>query len=128
MAARREPAKTPRASRTPRAPRAPARRRSVLQTTSGEPIPIVHLAAECWPWARTGGLGEAVASLATYQALAGLPTTVVMPLYRAVRRVVKQLEPVGEPFVVQLGPTCAPTSGHVVCAYRPRLQVASSAW
>lgn len=68
----------------------------------------MHLAAECWPYARTGGLGEAVASLATYQAMAGLPTTVVMPLYRQVRKVVKQLEPVGEPFAVQLGPTIEP--------------------
>ena len=105
MAVRRESGKAPRAPRTSRGTRAPARRRSVLQTNAGEPIPIVHLAAECWPWARTGGLGEAVASLATYQALAGLPTTVIMPLYRAVRRNVKQLEPVGEPFAVQLGPT-----------------------
>ena len=94
----------PEPRRAPRAPRAPARHRSVLRTTAGDPIPIVHLAAECWPYARTGGLGEAVASLATYQAAAGLPTTVVMPLYRAVRRVVKQLEPVGDPFAVQLGP------------------------
>ena len=91
--------------RKPTRARAPARRRSVLRTTAGDSIPIVHLAAECWPYARTGGLGEAVASLATYQAAAGLPTTVVMPLYRAVRRVVKQLDPVGEPFAVQLGPT-----------------------
>src|SRR5437879_1818022 len=81
-------------------PRTAALRRSVLQTNSGEPIPIVHLAAECWPYARTGGLGEAVASLASYQAAAGLPTMVVMPLYRTVRSVVKQLEPVGVPFVV----------------------------
>jgi len=100
MAVRRE-----RTSKAPRAPRAKPRRRSVLQTNAGEPIPIVHLAAECWPFARTGGLGEAVASLATYQAAAGLPTTVVMPLYRAVRKVVRQLEPFGEPFLVQLGPT-----------------------
>jgi starch synthase len=99
MAVRRE-----RTSKTPRAPRAKPRRRSVLQTNAGEPIPVVHLAAECWPFARTGGLGEAVASLATYQAAAGLPTTVVMPLYRAVRKVVKQFEPVGEPFDVPLGP------------------------
>ena len=105
MAVRRESGKAPRAPRTSRSTRAPARHRSVLQTNAGEPIPIVHLAAECWPWARTGGLGEAVASLATYQALAGLPTTVIMPLYRAVRRVVKNFEPVGEPFAVQLGPT-----------------------
>jgi starch synthase len=90
----------------------------VLQTNSGEPIPIVHLAAECWPYARTGGLGEAVASLATYQAAAGLPTTVVMPLYRAVRRVVKQLEPVGVPFAVPLGPT-----GELARLLRPRGRV-----
>lgn len=87
-----------------RRPRKPARRRSVLQTTAGDPIPIVHLAAECWPYARTGGLGEAVASLATYQALAGLPTLVLMPLYRQVKSVIRQFEPFGEPFLVQLGP------------------------
>ena len=102
MAVRREVRKAPGA---PRVARAPVRRRSVLLTNAGEPIPIVHLAAECWPYARTGGLGEAVASLATFQAMAGLPTTVVMPLYRAVRRVLRQLEPVGEPFAVQLGPS-----------------------
>jgi starch synthase len=105
MAVGREVRKAP---GTPRVARAPVRRRSVLQTNAGEPIPIVHLAAECWPYARTGGLGEAVASLATYQAAARLPTTVVMPLYRAVRRVVKNLDPVGEPFMVQLGPSAEP--------------------
>ena len=102
MAVRREVRKAPGA---PRVARAPVRRRSVLLTNAGEPIPIVHLAAECWPYARTGGLGEAVASLATFQAMAGLPTTVVMPLYRQVRRVLRHLEPVGEPFAVQLGPS-----------------------
>src|SRR5258708_6451687 len=75
MAGRRESGKAQRAPRPGGITRGPAGRRSgLLQTPAGEPIPIVHLAAECWPWARTGGLGEAVASLATYQALAGLPT------------------------------------------------------
>jgi starch synthase len=80
-------------------------RASVLKTNDGEPIHIVHFAAECWPYARSGGLGEAVASLATYQAAARLPTTVVMPLYRQVRTVVSALEPVGAAFPVQLGAT-----------------------
>src|SRR5438094_3690524 len=31
-----------------------------------------------------------------------------MPLYRAVRRVIKNVEPVGEPFMVQLGPSAEP--------------------
>ena len=88
------------------APRRPARRRrSVLRSNDGEPIPIVHLAAECWPYARSGGLGEAVASLANYQAAVGLPTLVLMPLYRQVRDVVPELEPVGEPFSVPVGPS-----------------------
>ncbi len=91
-----------------RRPRKPARRRSVLQTNAGDPIPIVHLAAECWPYARTGGLGEAVASLATYQALAGLPTVVLMPLYRQVRSVVRSLEPFGTTLAVQVGSAMEP--------------------
>jgi starch synthase len=80
-------------------------RQSVLKTNEGEPIHIVHFAAECWPYARSGGLGEAVASLAAYQAAARLPTTVVMPLYRQVRSVVSALDPVGAAFPVQLGAT-----------------------
>ena len=97
----------PRARRERKAPaRARARtRKSVLRTNDGKPIPIVHVVSECWPYARSGGLGEAVASLATYQAAAGLPTTVVMPLYQQVRSVVSAMEPIGAPFTVQLGPT-----------------------
>src|SRR2546422_4727007 len=101
--------KPPRRERNSSAVRVRRRaRQSVLKTNDGKPIHIVHFAAECWPYARTGGLGEAVASLASYQAAAGLPTMVVMPLYRTVRSVVKQLEPVGVPFVVQVGPTTEP--------------------
>jgi len=98
--------KPPRRARSSGAVRVRRRaRQSVLKTNEGEPIHIVHFAAECWPYARSGGLGEAVASLATYQAAARLPTTVVMPLYRQVRSVVSALEPVGAAFPVQLGAT-----------------------
>src|SRR5437899_5452462 len=98
--------KPPRRERSSSAVRVRRRaRQSVLKTNDGKPIHIVHFAAECWPYARSGGLGEAVASLAAYQAAARLPTTVVMPLYRQVRSVVNGLEPVGGPFAVQLGAT-----------------------
>ena len=63
---------------------------------------IVHLTAECWPFARTGGLGEAVAALARHQRAAGQDVTVLMPLYRAVRDRVSDLRPVGSRFTVEL--------------------------
>src|SRR3989441_8770991 len=44
-------------SAVPRPPVAPAER-----------VGVVHLTAEYWPFARTGGLGEAVSGLATTQA------------------------------------------------------------
>jgi starch synthase len=56
-----------------------------LTRPDGTPAPVVHLAPELSPFARTGGLGEAVASLAKYQAASGIPVTVFMPLYAAVR-------------------------------------------
>src|SRR2546422_9366551 len=59
-----------------------------------------HLTAEYWPFARTGGLGEAVSGLATFQAAAGMPTTVVLPLYRQVRATAPSLERAGPQFTV----------------------------
>ncbi len=64
---------------------------------------VVHLTAEYWPFARTGGLGEAVSGLATFQAAAGLPTTVVLPLYRQVRETAPSLERSGPPLSVTVG-------------------------
>lgn len=64
------------------------------------PDSVVHVTAEYWPLAQTGGLGQAVAGLATYQARSGLPTTVIMPLYRSAREVTARLRPRGEPFPV----------------------------
>ena len=74
-----------------------------LETTTGEPVSIVHITAEYSPYARTGGLAEAVAGLANFQHAAGLPVIAILPLYRTVRDEDPDLEPVGQPFVVPLG-------------------------
>jgi starch synthase len=63
----------------------------------------VHITAECWPFARTGGLGEAVAGLAASQATDGAAVTVIMPLYRAVREKAGALRPVGGPLPLTTG-------------------------
>jgi starch synthase len=77
---------------------------SPLGTVDGVPVGIVHLAAEYDSLARTGGLAEAVMGLAEYQASQGVPVAVIMPLHRSVREVAGQLERVGQPFTVQVGP------------------------
>lgn len=71
---------------------------------SGQPVSAVHLTAEYHPYARTGGMAEAVSGLAQFQYRAGLDVTVLMPLYRTVRDVDPDLQPVGAPFTVQVGP------------------------
>jgi starch synthase len=43
---------------------------------------IVHIAAECYPVAKAGGLGDVVGSLPRYQCVAGHVAKVVMPMYR----------------------------------------------
>jgi starch synthase len=63
----------------------------------------VHLSAEYWPFARTGGLGEAVSGLASFQAAAGMPTAVVLPLYRQVRETTPTIRRAGPPFTVSMG-------------------------
>ncbi len=73
------------------------------QVGAAERIGVAHLTAEYWPFARTGGLGEAVSGLATFQAAAGLPTTVVMPLYQLVRETTPSLERTGSPLVITVG-------------------------
>src|SRR6266704_639049 len=79
-------------SAVPRPPVAPAER-----------VGVVHLTAEYWPFARTGGLGEAVSGLATTQAAAGHPTTVVMPLYQLGHETTPSLERTGSALTVTLG-------------------------
>jgi starch synthase len=64
---------------------------------------VVHLATEYWPYARTGGLGEAVRGIARYQAERGAAKVVFMPLYKSVRAAFPDLVPGGEPFDVTIG-------------------------
>src|SRR5437879_2625645 len=91
---RRSPAQ-PRRAATAAAPRP--------QISPDERIGVAHLTAEYWPFARTGGLGEAVSGLATCQAAAGLPTTVFMPLYQIVRETTPSLERTGSALAIPLG-------------------------
>ena len=73
-----------------------------LRSRDGRSVCVVHLVAELAPFARTGGLGEAVASLARYQSMAGITTSLVMPLYRLAEQNAGQLEQVGEEFVIEI--------------------------
>src|SRR5204862_5434597 len=91
---RRSPAQ-PRRAATAAAPRP--------QIALDERIGVTHLTAEYWPFARTGGLGEAVSGLATFQAAAGHPTAVLMPLYQLVRETTPSLERTGLTLTVTLG-------------------------
>src|SRR5215207_395846 len=74
-----------------------------LTRADGTPAPVVHLVPELSPYARTGGLGEAVSSLARHQAASGIPVTVFMPLYGVVRSRT-EVRPVGAAFAVSVGP------------------------
>src|SRR5918993_754086 len=47
----------------------PASSQPPLQTAGGQPVSIVHVTAEYYPYARTGGLAEAVSALAAVTAL-----------------------------------------------------------
>jgi len=82
---------------------APAGSRPPLTTAGGIPVSVVHVTAEYFPFARTGGLAEAVNGLAHFQSAAGLNVLVILPLYRTVRDAEPDLEPVGAPFLVPVG-------------------------
>jgi starch synthase len=64
---------------------------------------VLHLTAELWPYARTGGLGQAVADIADYQAASGTESHVVLPLYREARSHAGKLEPLCDPFTLEIG-------------------------
>lgn len=83
--------------------REPASPAPPLRTAAGQPVSVVHVTAEYYPYARTGGLAEAVSGLANFQRAAGLNVAAILPLYRTVRDVDPDLEPVGQPFMVPLG-------------------------
>ena len=69
------------------------------------PPTIVHLSAEYFPFARTGGLAEAVNGLANVQARQGHAVVVFLPLYRSVREQAPDLAPLGRTYTVHLGPS-----------------------
>lgn len=68
---------------------------------------IVHLVAEYWPYARSGGLAEAVRGIATFQARSGHNTISILPLYQNIRQAYPDLVQVGDVFEVPFGPTRA---------------------
>ena len=72
---------------------------------------ILHLTAELWPYARTGGLGQAVADIATFQAKSGQAAAVLLPMYREARARARELTQLGSPFTVQI----AGAVEHVQC-------------
>jgi len=75
-----------------------------LRPHPGRSARIVHLTAEYWPYIRTGGLGEAVRGMATFQHRAESETMVLLPLYHPIREGDYGLRVVGEEFTVQVGP------------------------
>ncbi len=81
----------------------PQRPMHIPEPRPAEELAVVHLVAEYWPYARTGGLAEAVRGIATFQAAHGTPVTVFMPLYRSVREAYPDLEPAHDPYYVQVG-------------------------
>ena len=79
-----------------------------LTLPDGRRVRVIHIVAELAPFARSGGLGEAVASLARFQAASGIPAAIMMPLYAAVRDTAPEIEPVGPAFRVQIGSRIEP--------------------
>ena len=76
---------------------------SALHNTAGEPVTVIHLAAEYYPFARSGGLAEAVANLARFQSSASVRTLALLPLYRSTRNAAGPLVEAGPPLQVTLG-------------------------
>ncbi len=66
----------------------------------GQTPMVVHVAAEYYPYARTGGLAEAAWGLHRFQHRGGLATAAIMPLYRIARQHLKAPRTVGEPFTL----------------------------
>jgi starch synthase len=74
------------------------------QPASPADQPVVHLAAEYWPYARTGGLAEAVRGIARFQAMHGRRTLVFLPLYGRIKEGYGDIVPCGDPFDLAIGP------------------------
>ena len=99
-----EPAAVP-LEGAPRPPRRARRLPSERVLPAPKPVrrAIVHLTAEYHGYARTGGLAEAVAGLASSQAHAGERVFVFVPLYASVRDAASRLEPITPAHRVSIG-------------------------
>lgn len=75
----------------------------VVSSAAGDTPTIVHLTSEYSPFARSGGLAEAVMGLANFQVRAGAMVVVFVPLYRTVRDFAPDLAPLGRPLRIDLG-------------------------
>ena len=76
---------------------------TVVSPSAGDAPTIVHLTSEYSPFARSGGLAEAVMGLANYQVRSGATVVVFVPLYRTVRDFAPDLAPLGRPIRIDLG-------------------------
>lgn len=74
-----------------------------LPAIAEEAPTVVHLCAEYYPYARTGGLAEAAWGLHRFQDRGGLKTMAIIPLYRTVREHLRRLQPVGDPYTLWFG-------------------------
>lgn len=74
-----------------------------LQNAAGEAVTVVHLAAEYYPYARSGGLAEAVANLARFQSKSSVRSMALLPLYRSARKAAGPLVEAVPPVTVRLG-------------------------
>ncbi|HEU5218646.1 MAG TPA: glycogen/starch synthase [Gemmatimonadales bacterium] len=81
---------------------------SALHNAAGEQVTVVHLAAEYYPYARSGGLAEAVANLARFQSNASVRSLAMLPLYRSARKAAGPLREASPPLEVSLNGSAQP--------------------
>ncbi len=75
----------------------------LLPLIDGAEPTVVHLAAEYYPYARTGGLAEAAWGLHRFQHRRGLNTAAIVPLYQVARPHLRRLVAVGEAWSLRFG-------------------------
>jgi starch synthase len=76
---------------------------NLLPDIDGAQPTVVHLAAEYFPYARTGGLAEAAWGLHRFQHRRGLKTAAIVPLYASARPHLRKLVAQGEPWSLRFG-------------------------
>jgi starch synthase len=84
------------------------------------PLRVLHIASECAPFAKTGGLGDVVGSLPAAQRAQGVDVRVVLPLYRGIDWNAQERLPYT--LVVPMGGTtgyCAVRRGHMAHSDAP---------